>query len=281
MLRSMALEPDRVERPLRQMRRLLKELADDPTPEQVHRLRTRARRIEAAAGALQAADERAARRLVKVIRPVRKAAGTVRDMDVLTEKLLAMPREDNDESLGKLVEKISRTRQTSAAELLATVHRQRKKARKRLKEYAQIVSSAARAKKPVQRAAPQALDSGTEGDSAAHQLLDELRRWPALDQRNLHGFRLKVKQLRYVLQMFPHPDANLVDSLAGVKDHIGDWHDWEQLFEIASQMLDARADHALLQHIEAISRRKYMQALAGANGLRRRFQLQIVLRARA
>jgi CHAD domain-containing protein len=277
----MALELDRVEKPLRQMRKLLKELAENPAPEQVHRLRTRARKIEAAAGALRGADEKATRRLIKAIKPVRKAAGDVRDMDVLAAKLLEMPHEANGEPLVKLVEHLGTARKASAAKLLDAVDRQRKPARKLLKEYAAIFASVAHAKKPVQRAVARTLDSDTGSDSAADRLMDELARWPALNHQNLHDFRLKVKELRYVLQMFPKADALLVNALGNVKDQIGDWHDWEELLRIARQVLDARTGHELLERIEAISRRKFMQALASANSLRRRHLSQQTERSAA
>ncbi|HLI03494.1 MAG TPA: CHAD domain-containing protein, partial [Terracidiphilus sp.] len=112
------MEFDRIERPLRQMRNLLKLLPDDPAPEQVHMLRTRARRIEAVAAALEPVSGKAARQLVKAIRPVRKAAGGVRDMDVLTQELLAMPRDGinapPNSSLARLVEHLSALRRQCA-----------------------------------------------------------------------------------------------------------------------------------------------------------------------
>ena len=277
----MALELDHVEKPLRQMRKLLKSLADDPAPEEVHRLRTRARRIEAAAGALRDADEKTTRRLLKAIKPVRRAAGDVRDMDVLTAKLLEMPREANGEPLVKLVEHLGTARKASATKLLDAVDKQRKPARKLLKDYAAIVASAASVKKPVQRALARTLDADTGSDSAEDQLMDELARWPALNYQNLHDFRLKVKELRYVLQMYPQADARLVSALGHVKDQIGEWHDWEELLRIARQVLDARTGRELLERIEASSRRRLMQALASANSLRRRFSAAPAARQRA
>lgn len=266
-----AMELERAEKPLRQMRRLLKRMAENPAPGKVHRLRTRARKIEAIAGELGAGDMRATKRLLKAIKPVRKAAGAVRDMDVLMSDLLQMPKKELGASQAKLHEHLGTVRRASADKLMAVIGEQRQKARKRLKSYARVVESATSVKKPVQRADSQAMESGTRSDSRAGLLVVELTRWPALSHQNLHAFRLKVKELRYVLQLFPQADEGFIQALGKVKDQIGGWHDWEHLLAIAREVLDAQADGTLLEHIEATARRRFMQALAGANAMRLRY----------
>ena len=81
--RWMADELERVRKALRELGKSLESLNGDSAPEDVHKLRTASRRVEAIAGVLGAADGKKSRRLVKAIEPVRKAAGGVRDMDVL------------------------------------------------------------------------------------------------------------------------------------------------------------------------------------------------------
>ena len=66
-------------------------------------------------------------------------------------------------------------------------------------------------------------------------LIDELNRWPEFNAENLHAFRIKVKELRYVLQLAKDPDLKFVNALGKVEDQIGDWHDWQQLAEIAGE----------------------------------------------
>ena len=58
-----------------------------------------------------------------------------------------------------------------------------------------------------------------------------------LTQSNIHAFRLKVKELRYILQLYADADPGLVDALGEVQRRIGDWHDWQQLAEIAREIL--------------------------------------------
>ena len=275
------MEIERIEKPLRQMRKLLKHLTENPSPEQVHRLRTRARKVEAIAGALAAVEAPKSKQLLKAIKPLRKAAGAVRDMDVLTGNLLALPRKESGTSLIKLEEHLGATRKQSAGKLLDVVDMQRSKARRRLKRYAEAIESATSGKKPVARAGTQTLDEETGTDSRADHLADEIARCSTLSHNNLHAFRLKVKELRYVLQLLPYASKGLVDVLGKVKDQIGEWHDWEQLLDTAREVLDPRTDRELLQLIEATSRRKFMQALAGANGMRQRYFNSAVIRKAA
>lgn len=269
------MELDRVEKPLRQMRKLLKSLPDNPLPDDVHKLRTRARRIEAVAAALKPADGKIARQLMKAIKPVRKAAGGVRDMDVLTEDLLGLPQHGMNGSLNgslvRLVEHLGSMRQQSADDLMDAVSRQRKVARKRLKRFARRVKSVASGKKPARIQVARALASDDGDGSRASELVDELRSWPRLNAQNIHSFRLKVKELRYVLQLFPDADEQFIDALGKVKDEVGDWHDWQQLGEIAHKVLNSPPDKTLLQKIRAAGKRKFSRALTSAESLRRRY----------
>lgn len=265
------MELDRAEKPLRQMRKLLKQLPSDPAPEDVHRLRTRARRIEAMASALEPRGGKKTKKLLKLIKPVRKAAGGVRDIDVLTTDLLNLRNSAHGESLTRLVEHLAAMRKKSAGNLLDAVSQQRKPGRRTLKQYARLIDSVAAGKKPVRREVARSFDSGDGAGSPTDRLLGELGRWPRLNARNLHPFRLKVKELRYVLQLFPHADGGLIDALGKVKDEIGDWHDWQQLQGIARQVLDAQKDKALLAQIDAAVKEKLAVALDGANALHRRY----------
>jgi CHAD domain-containing protein len=268
----MAIELERLEKPLRQLRKSLKRLKKDPPPEEVHKLRTRARHIEAIAPALTPTEEKKTRRLLKSIKPVRKAAGSVRDMDVLTGNALSLPKNSHSESLVRLVERLGTTRQKSAGALLETVGEQRKSARQVLKKYSKLVEASINGKGNGKRSRS-AVDGrpAQNAQAAILGLTEELSRWPALSETNIHPFRLKVKELRSILQLFPKSDAGLVNALGKVKDQIGDWHDWQQLSGFARSALDAREDRALLEQIEETGEHKLEEALAAARTLRRRY----------
>jgi CHAD domain-containing protein len=259
---------ERVERPLRQLRKMLKDLPQNPPPEEVHKLRTQARRIEAVASALESSAPKESRQLRKTLKPVRKAAGGVRDMDVITADLLSLRQTVANKSLDRLADHLSEMRSKSADRLLETVDQQRKPARRRLKKYASAIESVVGHKKPVRS---EGTDSQAGSSAAAAALAAKLIQWPILNSSNIHDFRLKVKELRYVLQADPGSDPRLIRSLGATKDAIGQWHDWQQLAEIAGQVLNPDRDRALLAQIEKAGKQKLTRAFAVSNKLRARF----------
>lgn len=55
-----------------------------------------------------------------------------------------------------------------------------------------------------------------------------------IDGRTLHPYRLKVKELRYALQLAASHEELLIEALGEVKDSIGEWPDWCELEAIAT-----------------------------------------------
>jgi CHAD domain-containing protein len=80
----MPLERDKLEKPFNSLRKLLKKLPKQPSPEEVHDIRTRTRRVEATLDALQLDRKRRGKRVLAAITPIRRRAGKVRDMDVFS-----------------------------------------------------------------------------------------------------------------------------------------------------------------------------------------------------
>ena len=249
----MELELENVRRPVRQLRKLLKGLAANASVQEVHDLRTRARRVEAIAGMEIAGGGRARRRVVKALKPLRKAAGVVRDMDVLAARARTLVGRGCDDSVAALVEALRARRVEGARELAAAAKEDGAEARARLKEFARRIEKRARA---------------GEDTDAAVKLMDELSGWPAFSAENLHAFRIKVKELRYVLQLAGAADARFVRALEKVKARIGDWHDWLELRRIAGEV---QGRGALLKVIEGIEGERLKRALTAARGLRARY----------
>jgi CHAD domain-containing protein len=264
------MELERAQEPLRKLRRSLKRLPNKLSPNEVHRLRTQARRIGSIASALALSGKKEAHRLLESIKPVREAAGGVRDMDVLTGTALGLPEEFHDESLGRLVECLKSARKDKLEDLLHVLGHQRHAARHRLKQYLKLLETLSSGKSSASSAA-RATYSELHVRSVATGLMRELGDWPALNELNMHPFRLKVKELRTILQLFPNFDPGLLDALGAVKDRIGDWHDWQQLAEAAGQVLKPRQDRALLTQIKLMAKRKHSHALASSNALRKRY----------
>ena len=107
--------------------------------------------------------------------------------------------------------------------------------------------------------------------SLALQLSNELASWPRLDAGNLHPFRLKVKELRYVLQLAKNPDADFIESLGEVKDAIGEWHDWEEFSGIAGKVLDHGPGRNLIRMIRSTAKEKFDHALSITNRMRQKY----------
>ncbi len=267
----MADELERARKALRELGRSLKSLPRNPLPKEVHKLRTATRRVEAIAAALEPVEKKASRRLLKSIEPVRKAAGGVRDMDVLIANARKLVRRSASDSLTRLLKHLEIARRQHAEVLQRALGRRHDVARESLKQYAKIVRSALTPAEGGEPASGQAMQMHEGIHAAAMGVVRELGAWPPLDADNIHAFRLKVKQLRYVLQLSGDADAGLVDALGNVQRRVGDWHDWHQLEEIAREVLSAERDQALLARIAQTVKRKFDQALAAANALRGKY----------
>jgi len=80
----MSLDSKQLQKPVRKLRKLLKNAAKHPFPEQVHDLRTNTRRLEAALASVSCNPRPRDRKLLKELGRICKRAGKARDMDVLT-----------------------------------------------------------------------------------------------------------------------------------------------------------------------------------------------------
>lgn len=254
----MEIEREHAEKPIRKLRKALKRLPAEPSVDEVHALRTQSRRLEAIVNALMLDEKKKTRRLLKAMTPVRKAAGEVRDMDVLVGNVLTLSDSHRDEALVRLIEHLGERRVEGARELRQTIEQHKKDARRNLKQYVKLVG----------KQFPDDKQAITGATQASVELTKELVKWPKLDAENIHPFRIKVKQLRYMLQLSKEADKKVVDTLGKVKDEVGDWHDWQELAGIARQVLSARQDGAALKRIEEIGEKKFKHALAAANSLR-------------
>jgi len=78
-----------------------------------------------------------------------------------------------------------------------------------------------------------------------------------LDRRNLHEYRLKIKELRDALFTRPVPDPRFTDALSQAQDAIGEWHDWEELLSIGKEVLEHGPSCKLLGALKTKSRQKH------------------------
>lgn len=257
----MAGETERAHKVLRELGKLLKSMPAKPAPADVHKLRTTARRVEAIANALQPGAENS-RDLLKPLAHLRKAAGGVRDMDVLTANARKLVPHFSGDSMAFLLEHLGSRRAKNATKLRHALVRDAEAVSSEMKHFA----------RRLRAPAPEA-DSATAENPfllAARRTAHQLGTWPALSEHNIHEFRLELKQLRYLLQFLDRADDDFVVALSRVQRRIGEWHDWQQLREIAGNIIDPAKDRELLHGIGKVVQEKLCRALAAAKELRRR-----------
>jgi CHAD domain-containing protein len=254
---AMALDIKQIDKPIRKLRKLLKKMSADPSPKQVHDLRTNSRRLEAT---LQATNPNSNdRKAQKQVAQLRKRAGKIRDMDVLTAYAMELPHEGDEEDCSvRLLEHLGAVRQEKAKKLYKAMQETSSGLRKRLK----------RSSKSVTQPDPAISSQIT---STALELLSELDEPAHLNKSNLHPYRLKVKELQNLLRLAANSkNETFVAALGEVKDKIGEWHDWVELQSIA-QDVSQHPHCRLLQELKSKTGKRYAQALHLTQVMRKKY----------
>src|SRR6202011_2174384 len=104
-------------------------------------LRTQSRRLEAILDAIAIDSGKESKRILKTLTPVRKAAGGVRDMDVLIGNVFTLSKHDRSGAGVRLVEHLSQLREKHASRLHDVVAKQSRKARRLLKRFADQIEN--------------------------------------------------------------------------------------------------------------------------------------------
>jgi CHAD domain-containing protein len=262
---SMAIDFERVQKPARKLRKLLKTMSAEPTPEHVHDFRTNSRNMEATLQAFALENSGLGRRVLKPLSRLRKRAGKVRDMDVLTTYAASVDAKDGEKDCAvRLLEYLGARRHKYARKFHSASRQDGSKLRRRLKQVARELGrkeASIEDKKTIP----------AEPSSSALKLASDLGSIPRLDHSNLHPFRLQVKELRNVLRLAEAPDLDLIAALAMVKDSIGEWHDWQELVNIADKVLDHGSQCRLMQQLKSTTHDKFESALSQAEKLRKRY----------
>lgn len=263
----MALAADNLRALPRKLNKSLKKLQTDQSPERVHKIRTRTRRLEAMLHALAADTGKNERSLLKAVKPVRKKAGKVRDADVLIAFASQIRPSGEQNCSVRLLEHLGAQRFENCKKLEKVAAAQGREIKQRTKRFARLLDGMDGGNNRAENSEFRRLSEET----AAHalQLSSELRKWPSLSRSNLHPFRLKAKELRYLLQMAEHDEDQFVRDLGEVKDAIGEWHDWEDLAATAEEVIKHRGCK-LVEEIRTRAQEKLGVALDSANRLRKK-----------
>jgi CHAD domain-containing protein len=259
----MALDRTKLLKPVEKLQTLVKKLDREPAPGSVHELRTNIRRFEAIFKALSLDRHGIHRSTLKDLGCLHKRAGKVRDMDVLIGYGSTVHQKGEEDSAVQLLEHLGNQRRKHARKLYAEAHRLDGALRKDLKRCWSVLSKLT-------------LGRSADATATAEPLQGELAAPGRLTKTNLHAFRLKVKELRNVLDMEEASSrSRLAGTLARVKDAIGEWHDWEALAGIAEKVLDRRDARRLIAELKRIARNRYREALLLAETLRKTVRGQV------
>lgn len=238
-----------------QLNRSLKRFPRQPAPEDVHRLRRQIRTLEAIVDALTGGRKRQARHLLKALVLIGKAAGKVRDMDVLVALACSLSDNPSDECRVQLLEYLGDRRFKTAAKLDTIIHAHRAKALHSLKRCSRLIDEK---------------NFSTNTAALAQSLATEIGNYRRLNKDSLHEYRLKVKELRSLLQLFMKSDAKFITALGKAKDAIGEWHDWNELADIARRAGGPGRTYGVQKQVQLIAREKLRRAIVAANQIQQK-----------
>ncbi|HWD00023.1 MAG TPA: CHAD domain-containing protein [Candidatus Sulfopaludibacter sp.] len=260
------MDRDRLLKPVKKLTKLLRKMRRQPTPDEVHDLRTNARRFEAMFKAVALDARGMDDAALKSLDRLRKRAGKVRDLDVLTSYAAPIRPKGEGECQVQLLEHLGARRRKYAKKFYAEVKRRRPALRKDFKRTRKLLAKVVRADgDPAEESKAAADATGT-----AVKLAAELALPHRLGPENIHPYRLKVKELRDVLRMADGAARpKFIDDLGAVNDTIGEWHDWNELVSIAKKALKHQKGCGLMAELKRIEKAKYDRALSLAEALRR------------
>jgi CHAD domain-containing protein len=264
----MPFDIDRIRKSVRRVSRFVRNNSKRPSSNGIHNLRTSTRTLETTFLTLGLDSKRQVKRLLRHLREVRKRAGKVRDMDVLTADALKIPQDGEQDCLVQLIEYLGAERRGYAKKLRVVIRTSSPRLRRDLK------GSSRRLEKLLQEAQDQPGNSNAMPATIARaiELSSELNSPARLNKNNLHEYRLKVKELRDVLQLSTQVgDQEFVEKLGDVKDAIGEWHDSEELIAVAARSIDHGPTCGVIKHLKATSNSRYEKALSLTNLLRRNY----------
>ena len=239
----MLFDAAHLQKPFRRLSKATKKTRELGDPARVHQLCTTTRRVEAILGALEIGSSRQKKNLRKALKKIRRAAGEVRDMDVLTGKAAEVSVTGERDCQVRLLQHLGTQRQKQAAKLADELKQRGKKVRRGLERYSKRIDPLL----APQAAPKQQREAEASAAARALELSSQLRKFATLGRRDLHLYRKKGKQLRYVLQLATRQDEALLHGLREMQDAIGEWHDWEELVAISRKGIFGTFDESCLE----------------------------------
>jgi CHAD domain-containing protein len=227
---------------------VVSKLSEEATPKSVHRLRTTIRRIESLISYANPDLGKKLERSLENLDELRKRAGKVRDIDVQAELLDHLANGSTAKDRKTLVSLLERKRERQVKRLSSALARfADDKLFSRLERLAERVGAgptgANRPLAPLEEARLQL--SRLAADFSSHT---------SLKPNRLHEARIQLKKIRYLTELADDSDERkaFLDRLKAVQDAVGEWHDWEELANLAEKRFADRVNCALLREVRAL-----------------------------
>lgn len=252
----------------RKLERDLVELCSKPVPENVHRFRTGARRLQTLLQELTPKRDRSQRKLLKLLGRLRKRAGKVRDVDVQLAALRSLKFPQEPRRKTQLTHQLIELRGECETRLRKALDKDTlREIRKRLKR------------------AEKGFDPKATLDPliVAQQMLAQIERPGAtLTEELLHQYRIAGKRARYAAEFAPQSkkSAHFVAELRRMQDALGDWRDWLTLTETASSQLGDVHQSPLVAELRNVTGAKFRHAVNVLSQVKANLALQPAFRGR-
>ena len=249
-----------------------------PTRKRVHALRVATLRLQAEVEdqlrdlPCASREAQAMLRFGKLADKLRDALGAVRELDVWIGKL-----EKLRESLSESTEYVPRsTRETirQIDRLEGWLEKKRKRVGAKLSaNIEKRLNDLTAASRDVDQAAGE--PSGEADGEQGARLLKEFARiaaeFPAFNEENLHGFRKRIKKIRYLAEI--HQANPICERIAvqvkKAQAAIGEWHDWQVLARTAERRKHAK-DAEVGELLSSMAIDTFHAAVATCEGVLRR-----------
>jgi len=266
---------------LEKWRKLLAQCARKPSRRSVHALRSFTLRLQVGLEyflSKQAADPAAARAFqhwCKDGKKLRKALEPVRNADVYLARLDSLRTTGNtseDEKhlsprcireIDKLEDRLQRKRKAGIKELMDAIDARGK----RLNRFSKELEAALAPHTPsnVHSTAPEALRIFAELTSE----------FPNLDAGNLHEYRKRLKQARYLVEISATADPlakRLAAAFRRIHYSAGEWHDWQELARKAGRILPGHGEQdGLIPVLKELAAKALHRALGQCRSTEARF----------
>jgi len=229
--------------------------ASGATPEAVHQLRTTIRRIETLVAGTLPAPGRKEEKTLKQFDRLRRRAGKVRDLDAQIQALDSVRLESVTRDRARVMAFLEKARVKREGRLMRAFEREMDRGlEKRAKRTAALLQQAARAA---------GADEQRFLAHALNEFASAVKQHPALNEGNLHAFRMACKRVRYLAEMAGEGPrvATVIEPLKQIQDAIGSWHDWVTLIATAESVLKPTGQVPLLSALRASARSRYLEAI--------------------